>query len=99
MPFCANCGAAVEGRFCSKCGTPVGAGAPPSGVPPLGPGPVPAYAGLSERAASALCYVLLVITGVLFLLLPPYNQNRTVRFHAFQAIFLGVSWIVVSIVA
>jgi uncharacterized membrane protein len=26
--------------------------------------------------------------------LAPYNQNRTVRFHAFQSIFLNLAWIV-----
>jgi len=99
MPFCASCGAAVEGRFCAKCGTPMGAAAPPAGATPVGAGaPAPiAAAGLTDNAASALCYVLTLITGILFLVLEPYNRNRTIRFHAFQAIFLGAAWIVVWI--
>jgi uncharacterized membrane protein len=99
MPFCASCGAAVEGRFCAKCGTPLGAAAPPAGATPVGAGtPAPiAAAGLTDNAASALCYVLTLITGILFLVLEPYNRNRTIRFHAFQAIFLGAAWIVVLI--
>jgi uncharacterized membrane protein len=32
------------------------------------------------------------ITGILFLVLAPYNQNRTIRFHAFQSIFLNIAW-------
>ena len=48
--------------------------------------------------ACALCYLLGLLTGVLFLVLAPYNQNRTVRFHAFQSIFLNVGMIVVWIV-
>jgi uncharacterized membrane protein len=97
MPFCASCGAPVEGRFCAKCGTPLSADVPPAGATPLGPGPQPIPAsGLSDNAAGALCYVCTIITGILFLLLEPYNRRRTVRFHAFQAIFLFVAWIVVA---
>ncbi len=47
--------------------------------------------------ACALCYLLGWITGVLFLVLAPYNQNRLIKFHAFQSIFLSVSMIVISI--
>lgn len=101
MPFCASCGSAVEGRFCAKCGTPLGAAAPPAGAAPLGAGyapPVTSAAGLTDNAAAALCYVLTFITGILFLVLEPYNKNRNIRFHAFQAIFLGVGWIALWIV-
>ncbi len=113
MPFCASCGAQVEGRFCAKCGSPVAAAptppppgnpsagaVPPMGAAPAGPGyqyqPV-AASGMSDNVASALCYLVGLITGILFLVLTPYNQNRTIRFHAFQSIFLNVAWIVVWI--
>lgn len=63
-------------------------------------------AGLTDNVASALCYALGLITGVLFLVLAPYNQNKTIRFHAFQSIFMHVAaiiiwvvWIFVSIVS
>ena len=88
MAFCASCGAPVEGKFCAKCGTPMGAAVPPPGVTPG-----PAATGMTDNAASALCYVLGLITGILFLVLAPYNQNKTIRFHAFQSIFLNVAWI------
>jgi uncharacterized membrane protein len=105
MPFCASCGSQVEGRFCAKCGAPVGAGpgpaTPPPETPPAGvyPPPVPpaGAAAMTDNAASALCYALGLITGVLFLLIAPYNQNRTVRFHAFQSIFLTVAVIIIAI--
>jgi hypothetical protein len=59
-------------------------GAPGGSLPPSGP---PAAAGgMTDNVASALCYVLGLITGILFLVLSPYNQNKTVRFHAFQSI-------------
>src|SRR5690242_5757284 len=84
MPFCSNCGSPVEGRFCAKCGTPLntpaeaGTAGEPSQTSPR--------AGLTDNVASALCYVF--IGGVLFLVLPPYNQNRKIRFHAYQSIFM-----------
>ena len=88
MAFCASCGAPVEGKFCAKCGTPMGAAVPPPGATPGA-----AAAGMTDNAASALCYVLGLVTGILFLVLAPYSQNRTIRFHAFQSIFLNVAWI------
>lgn len=99
MPFCANCGAAVEGRFCAKCGTPVGSSAPPApGPSSSGSLPPPAAGGLADNLTGALCYAGLLITGILFLLLQPYNRNRAIRFHAFQAIFINIAWIVLSVV-
>lgn len=94
MPFCGTCGAPVEGRFCAKCG---GAVAGTAGAAPAGPGaPVATSgAGLSDNAASGLCYAAGFITGIVFLVLEPYNRNRTIRFHAFQSIFFSVAWIVV----
>jgi uncharacterized membrane protein len=52
---------------------------------------------MADNVASALCYVLGLITGILFLVLAPYNRNPTVRFHAFQSIFLNVACIVASV--
>jgi len=48
--------------------------------------------------AAALCYLLGLLTGILFLVLAPYNQNRLIRFHAFQSIFLNIAWIAIYIV-
>ena len=53
---------------------------------------------MADNVASALCYILGLITGIIFLILAPYNRNPTVRFHAFQSIFLNVVCIVISIV-
>ena len=113
MAFCANCGAEVQGRFCAKCGAPApAAGAapgPPASAPPPPPPPQAASpyptaaptaqaAGLEENLACALCYVLGLLPGILFLVLAPYNQNRLIRFHAFQSIFLNIAWIAIYIV-
>ncbi|MGP0073895.1 MAG: DUF4870 domain-containing protein [Bryobacteraceae bacterium] len=53
---------------------------------------------MTDNLAGALCYLFGFITGILFLVLAPYNQNRTIRFHAFQSIFLNIAWVVLWIV-
>jgi uncharacterized membrane protein len=65
-------------------------------VPDETPQPAPA-SGLSENAASGLAYVTL-IPAIIFLVVPPYNQNPNVKFHAWQSIFLGVAWVAIWIV-
>jgi uncharacterized membrane protein len=53
------------------------------------------HVGLPENAAGALAYFTFV-PAILFLLIPPYNANRYVRFHAWQSLMLNVSVIVIS---
>ncbi len=53
---------------------------------------------MSTNVASALTYVLGLITGIIFLVLEPYNKDRAVRFHAFQSIFFNVAVLAISIV-
>src|SRR5262245_60319726 len=96
MPFCASCGTQVEGRFCPSCGSQVGAGSPAPASAGASVGP--AAGGMADNVASALCYVLGLITGILFLVLSPYNQNKSIRFHAFQSIFMHVAVIVLYFV-
>jgi len=69
---------------------------PPYGQPQYGQ-PAPAAGGMEDNVASALCYLFGLITGVLFLVLEPYNKNKVVRFHAFQAIFFSIGAIVLNI--
>jgi uncharacterized membrane protein len=96
MAFCASCGAPVEGKFCAKCGAAAQA-SPEAGPPPggyaAGSPPAAESAGMTDNVASLLCYLGSFITGILFLVLEPYNKNRVIRFHAFQSIFLGVAWV------
>ncbi len=94
VAFCANCGAQVQGKFCPQCGTPV-AGSAAGFTAPVNP-PASVSGDLTENVASALCYLLLVLTGCLFLVLAPYNQNRTIRFHAWQSIFAWGAWLVIA---
>ncbi len=51
--------------------------------------------GMTDNMAGALCYLIGFITGILFLVLAPYNQDRNIRFHAFQSIFLNIAWVAV----
>jgi uncharacterized membrane protein len=113
MAFCPNCGGEVSGRFCPNCGSDITAAAAGGAARP-GPGPGPgagAYVppapppgsvaqapGLTDNVASTLCYLFGFITGIIFLIISPYNHNRTVRFHAFQSIFASVALIAIEIV-
>ena len=90
MPFCASCGSAVEGKFCPKCGSPIAA---PAGAGAAGPSPI--ATPMQDNVASALCYALWIVTGVIFLVMEPYSKNRTVRFHAFQSIFLSAALFII----
>jgi uncharacterized membrane protein len=109
MAFCPNCGTEGQGRFCAKCGSPIDAGAPsPQSAPPQqGYSQPQGYSappqggiqagGLTDNVAAALCYVLGLLTGILFLVLAPYNQNKLIRFHAFQSIFVHLAMIATMI--
>lgn len=50
---------------------------------------------MDENLAAALCYIPIV--GLIFLLLEPYNKNRTIRFHAWQSLFYALAWFVIMI--
>jgi len=100
MAFCAKCGAqlAAGATFCSSCGAAQGAG---SG----GGGPAAAAGtGLEENVAGLICYVLGLLTGIVFFVI---DKRPFVRFHAAQSmvvfgalfiiyialnIFLSMSW-------
>ena len=98
--FCAQCGSPQADPAQSASGTeiprPSAPNEPPGNVPPYassrGPSTPPAAtAALDDNVASALCYSLWCLTGILFLVLEPYKNNKTVRFHAFQSIFAGLA--------
>jgi uncharacterized membrane protein len=87
MAFCPTCGAQLaDGTTCTKC-----AGAPVPGTIAV----APANAGLTDNMAGMLAYLL--IPAIVFLVVEPYNRNRFIRFHSFQAIFLAIAMTVLSI--
>jgi uncharacterized membrane protein len=96
MPFCAKCGTSLSdgAGFCNNCGAQAGAGTPP----PAYTGPGSQSAPLSSNVIGALAYLAGFITGIVFLLIAPYNKDPFIRFHAFQSIFLSIAYFLVSVV-
>jgi uncharacterized membrane protein len=88
MSICPACGVSVDGRFCPKCGGAAGVASGPALAVPA------ATAGLTENNAGALCYLGGLLTGIIFLVLAPYNQNPRIKFHTFQSIFFNLVWVV-----
>lgn len=94
MPFCSHCGHEVNPHdaFCAKCGSrqPVPMNAPARGNDLL--------AGISPRAASILCYIPTLgwIAAVIVLATQRFRNDRTVRFHAFQGLYLFAAWLFVQ---
>ena len=57
--------------------------------------PTPAAStGMSNNVAGALCYLFTWVTGLIFLLIEPYKNDKTVRFHGFQGLYLFVAWLI-----
>src|SRR4051812_37953865 len=92
MPFCSQCGnqVAPADAYCGKCGArqPMGAASPSPGAGSL--------QGLNPRTASILCYVPWVgwIAAIVVLASDRFRHNRTVRFHAFQGLYIFVAWLI-----
>ncbi len=96
MASCRNCGAALiyGTAFCSSCGTRVEDG---SETTPRGETTGFSLPGIAYNIAGLLCYIVWPVACVFFLIFAPYNRDRFVRFHAFQAVFLGVAGIGIAI--
>jgi len=92
--FCESCGKEMPdaAAFCPSCGK--AAGQTDAGNP--GTGQAEQSAALPSNLAGALAY--LWIMAIIFLLLEPYNKDKFVRFHSFQALFLGLASIAGHIV-
>lgn len=88
MPFCTKCGTEVRqtDRFCRRCGTAQPGTAAASGK---------TGAGISERGATILCYLPWMgwLVAVWALLSDRFRQNRQVRFHAYQGLYIFVIWL------
>src|SRR5262249_16602312 len=91
--FCGACGAVVAAQSVSQSSGAAAVPAQPAAAvpaPPMAaaPGqPATAAAPMANNVAGLLCYILGIITGIIFLVIEPYKHNRFVRFHAFQSIF------------
>jgi len=96
MPFCTHCGTSVAptSAFCGKCGV--------RQPGPLPPRPTPGEEWLNTinpSTASTLCYVPFIgwIASLIFLATNRFREDRLVRFHAFQGLYLFVVWLLVDI--
>jgi uncharacterized membrane protein len=101
MAFCPKCGAGLAdgAAFCTRCGAAITPSAPAPMPPPPTPTPVaPSASGLSSNVAGLLTYLFGFITGIIFLVLEPYKNDRFVRFHAFQSIFFSVGYMIFWII-
>lgn len=92
MPFCSQCGkqVGVLDVYCSGCGARQPVTQPrPAGDP---------FSGLTPRAAAILCYVPIVgwIASIVVLATDRFRHRRDVRFHAFQGLYLFVTWLLVD---
>ena len=89
MPYCTTCGNTVHSLdvYCAKCGTRQPA------APPADP-----LSGISPRTASLLCYIPVLgwIAAIVVLASARFRQNMTVRFNAFQGLYLFVAWLIVD---
>lgn len=101
MPYCSACGnqVAATDRFCARCGAaqPVAAASSPASG---GAWQNSAFQSTSPRTASTLCYIPFVgwIAGLLILAAERFRRDRTVRFHAFQGLYLFVVWLLLDLV-
>jgi len=88
MPYCSHCGNQVGPRdaFCGRCGT----------RQPVAPTPAAdAFERISPRTASICCYIPGIgwVASIIVLASQKFRRDRTVRFHAFQGLYLFVAWL------
>jgi uncharacterized membrane protein len=91
MAFCRACGQdAGDASFCPKCGAPQGASqgaAQSSAVAAPAAASDSPTAGIEENVAGLLCYLVLWVTGLIFLLI---DKRPFVKFHAAQSIAVNI---------
>lgn len=92
MPYCSQCGNQVRevDAYCTRCG-----GRQPVAAPG---GFASATEAISDKASCVLCYIPFVgwVASIIVLAATRFRENRIVRFHAFQALYLFVTWLVVD---
>jgi uncharacterized membrane protein len=92
MPFCSQCGNQVGGRdsYCGRCG----ARQPTDFFQPA----QDPFSHISPRTISICCYIpgLGWIASIIVLASQRFRQDRNVRFHAFQGLYLFVAWLLNS---
>lgn len=108
MPYCTQCGNEVgpADRYCGRCGEQQ-AGGEPGRTPPGAAGFAPSGSAkrandflgrLDDHRASVFCYIPWVgwVMAIIVLATERFRDNRDVRFHAFQGLYLFVLWLFVD---
>ena len=93
MAACAKCGTELNAgaTFCGSCGAPVAAAgaAQASGGGATASAPKAASSGgLDSNVAGALAYFT-IIPAIIFLVAEPDKNDKFIKFHAFQCLFLA----------
>ncbi len=90
MPFCCQCGCQVgqPDIYCAACGARQPQSASETGW----------FASTSSQRAAALCYVPVLgwIAAIVILASARFRGEREVRFHAFQGLYLFVTWLIID---
>lgn len=91
MPYCCQCGKSVHDRdaYCGACG----ARQPSTSTPAAD-----YLHGISPRTASLLCYIPILgwIVSIVVLASARFRSDTRTRFHAFQGLYLFVTWLLVD---
>jgi uncharacterized membrane protein len=97
MPFCTHCGHEVDenDRFCGNCGARQPNAGGGSAAMPSAP---QTSDGIPDKTACVLCYIPFVgwIVSIVVLAAKRFRDQRVVRFHAFQGLYLFVAWLLVE---
>lgn len=111
MPYCSQCGNSVKSAdiFCASCGRrQPSSGASQSGFSQAGSSQTGSsqtwttsdisWGGVTPRTASLLCYIPVVgwLAAIVVLASGRFRTDTTVRFHAFQGLYLFVAWLLVD---
>ncbi|HET8548770.1 MAG TPA: zinc-ribbon domain-containing protein [Bryobacteraceae bacterium] len=90
MPFCTKCGLQVADAdmFCANCGAR-------QNPTPLKADP---FRKVSSHKAAILCYIPFVgwVAAIIVLASARFRNNREVRFHAWQGLYIFVLWLLVD---
>ena len=106
MPYCTQCGNEVKtgDLYCGSCGSRQEQAGASSGPNPWQAGGAgtssqkDSLAFFTNRNASLFCYLPWVgwIASIIVLAADKFREQREVRFHAFQGLYLFVVWLFVD---
>ena len=97
MPFCSQCGHQVGDidAFCASCGARQPVSEPRTNPPRT---TEDYLSGISPQTLAILCYIPLVgwVASIIVLAAQTFRRNITLRFHAFQGLYLFAAYLIVD---